>query len=136
MNNLKPYKINSEKQLIQKIKNLEFYDNSLSIKQKEVDKLRMDKSRQQEIKSLKCYKESNLVSKLFCIHKYLHEAQDDYSNPSTVITKKEYKTICLNKDNANVYGAIQHNVSGMYFESETEWDLYLNVYKKLTKYAV
>jgi hypothetical protein len=71
----------------------------------------------------------------FTIHSFLNILPEDYSNPATKITRKEYKTLCLNKANANSFGTIER-VGGMYFSSEEEWDLFLNTYKKLTHESV
>ena len=118
----------SEKQLIQKIKNLKYFDNTLSIKRKEVDNIPYN-----NLKTVERFKkELILVSKLNTIHTFLTVLPEDYLNPSTKITRKEYKTLCLNKANANQFGVIER-AGGIFFESEAEWDLYLNVYKKLTR---
>ena len=120
----------SEKQLVQKIKNLKYFDNTLSIKRKQVDNIPHD-----NLKTVERFKkELILVSKLNTIHTFLIILPEDYSNP-TKITKKEYKTLCLNKANSNAFGVIER-AGGIFFESEAEWDLYLNTYKKLTRYAV
>ena len=121
----------SEKQLVQKIKNLKYFDKSLSIIRKQVDNIPHN-----NLKTVERFKkELILVSKLNTVHTFLNILPEDYSSPLTKITKKEYKTLCLNKANSNAFGVIER-VGGIFFESEAEWDLYLNVYKKLTKYAV
>ena len=121
----------SEKQLVQKIKNLKYFDKSLSIIRKQVDNIPHN-----NLKTVERFKkELILVSKLNTVHTFLNILPEDYSNLLTKITKKEYKTLCLNKANSNAFGVIER-AGGIFFESESEWDLYLNVYKKLTKYAV
>jgi len=121
----------SEKQLLQKIKHLKYFDKQLSIDRKKVDNIPHNNPK--TIANFQ--KELTLVSKLLTIHTFLHLLPEDYSNPATKITKKEYKTLCLNKVNANSFGAIER-VGGMYFSSEEEWDLFLNTYKKLTNESV
>lgn len=121
----------SEKQLLQKIKHLRYFDNTLSIKRKEVDNIPHNNPKTVE----RFKKELTLVSKLLTIHTFLKSLPEDYSNPTTRITKKEYKTLCLNKDNSNTFGVIER-AGGIYFSSEEEWDLYIQVYKKLTNESV
>ena len=121
----------SEKQLLQKIKNLQYFDKSLSVDRKKVDNLPHNNPKT----VARFQKELTLVSKLLTIHTFLHLLPEDYSNPATKITKKEYKTLCLSKVNSNSFGVIER-VGGMYFSSEEEWDLFLNTYKKLTRESI
>lgn len=120
----------TKRQIKATIKNLRYFDSTLSMDEKAVQSITASNLKQQRrfMKELEC------VMKLFNMHIYvsLPESYVPTENFKQIITKQEVKKI-ITSEAHTAGGLIQAGGFAFTALSETEFDMYLEIYKELSK---
>jgi hypothetical protein len=125
----------TKKKILQKVKNMKFFNGNLDVVQEKVDKLNKDNSSQ----VTRFETELKISFKLKTIHSYLQlpTTYDILENPHQIITKNEFKIRVTSKEYPSEDGIVVFNTpkfkATAFHMEEEEFDLYVECYKELSK---